>query len=64
MPGDAFDREKTDIEPADQQLLEVAIKGGEFRLLRAKGQQVGAQVDQEFDALGQGIKLAEQPLLG
>ncbi len=64
LPGDAFDGEKTDIEPGDQQNFEVAVKGGEFRLRRAEGQQVSTQIDQEFDALGEGIKLAEQPLLG
>ena len=63
LPGDAFNREKTDIEPGDQQFFKVAVKGGEFRLRRAKGQQVGTQVDQKLDALGQRVELAEQSLL-
>jgi len=51
--------EEADVEPGAEPRLEFAVERRQFRIVVEEAQQVGAQVDEEFHARGQGVELGE-----
>jgi hypothetical protein len=60
LPRDALQLEEPRIEPAREQAVELDFEHFERRFLRQQLEQVGAQVDQELDAVGQQIELRQE----
>ena len=58
-PGDALQLEEADIEPGRQASLQLAIERLEQRVFGDEAQQIRAQVDQELDALRNGVELGQ-----
>ncbi len=59
MPGNTLQFEETDVEPGAQARLQFAVEHGQFLVLLQIAQQVGAQIDQELDALRDGVELGQ-----
>ena len=59
VPGNALQFQEADIEPRREPVLEFAIERLQFLVVPQEAQQIDAHVDEELDALGNGIELGE-----
>jgi hypothetical protein len=60
VPGDPARLQKADVEPGDEQALQIRLKGIEGGVGTAQPQELGAHVDQELDARKQGVELGQE----
>jgi hypothetical protein len=59
VPGDALQFEEADVEPGREARFQLAVERRQAGLLVEVAQQVGAQVDEELDALRDGVELRQ-----
>jgi len=59
VPGQPVELQEADIEPGAQPRFEFAVEHRQLAIGFEVAQQVGAQIDQELHALGQGVELGE-----
>jgi hypothetical protein len=61
VPGDALQFEEADVEPRREARFQLAVERRQLGVVLQVAQQVGAQVDEELDALRDGVELRQYP---